>query len=401
MPDTNPQRIDRSETPPHRPGRRRHPWRTRLLATVALLLAGGAAAFGIVDRRATTEQEAAWTRRQAVPTVAVHPPTRETETRTITLPGDIEAWYQASIYARVSGYVKMWYKDIGDRVKAGDVLAVIDTPELDQQLSQAKADLLTAQTNQKLAQVTAKRWQALVASNSVSVQSTDEKVADAEARAALSKAAQANVDRIQAMLDFQRLVAPFAGVVTARRTDIGALISAGSGSADRELFAVADIHRMRIYVKVPQAYAATIATGMQADLALPQYPGQTFTAKVATTANAIDPQSRTVLVQLWADNADGRLWPGTYAQVIFHLPPNPDALLIPPGALIFQEHGAQAAVVDNEDKVRLKSIQIGKDAGTRLEVLAGLSPTDRVIDSPPDTLSEGETVHIAPRTAPH
>jgi RND family efflux transporter MFP subunit len=294
----------------------------------------------------------------------------------------------------------MWYKDIGDRVHAGDVLATIDAPELDQQMRQMKADLLTAQTNQKLAETTARRWQALVASNSVSIQSTDEKVADAAARAALAKAAQANVDRIQAMLDFKQLVAPFDGVVTARRTDIGQLINAGSAASERELFVVADLHRMRVYARVPQVNSALITHGMKASLKLPQYPDRTFSAEVVTTANAIDPQSRTVLVELQADNPKGELWPGTFAQVTFQLPGNPDVLLVPAGALIFQEHGAQVATVDADDHVHLRAVTIGQDEGTNLEVLGGLTPEDRVIDSPPDTLSEGETVHVAGAARP-
>jgi RND family efflux transporter MFP subunit len=372
---------------------------TWLVGLVALVLAGAIAATGILARQTSYDSQATWTRAQATPTVAVHTPITETAARSLTLPGDVEAYYQAPIYARVNGYVKMWYKDIGDRVHAGDVLATIDAPELDQQMRQMKADLLTAQTNQKLAETTARRWQALVASNSVSIQSTDEKVADAAARAALAKAAQANVDRIQAMLDFKQLVAPFDGVVTARRTDIGQLINAGSAASDRELFVVADLHRMRIYARVPQVDSALITHGMKASLKLPQYPDRTFSAEVVTTANAIDPQSRTVLVELQADNPKGELWPGTFAQVTFQLPGNPDVLLVPAGALIFQEHGAQVATVDADDHVHLRAVKIGQDEGTNLEVLGGLTPQDRVIDSPPDTLSEGETVRIAAQDA--
>jgi RND family efflux transporter MFP subunit len=398
MPDTTPPRTDAPlhPEPPHsKPPRPRHGWLNWLVGLVALVLAAVVAATGILARQTSYDSQAAWTRAQATPTVAVHTPTTETTARSLTLPGDIEAYYQAPIYARVNGYVKMWYKDIGDRVHAGDVLATIDAPELDQQMRQMKADLLTAQTNQKLAETTARRWQALVASNSVSIQSTDEKVADAAARAALAKAAQANVDRIQAMLDFKQLVAPFDGVVTARRTDIGQLISAGSAASDRELFVVADLHRMRIYVRVPQVDSALIAHGMKASLRLPQYPDRTFSAEVVTTANAIDPQSRTVLVELQADNPKGELWPGTFAQVTFQLPGNPDLLLIPSGALVFQEHGAQVATVGADDRVHLKDVTIGQDEGTKLEVLSGLTAQDRVIDSPPDTLAEGETVRIA------
>ncbi len=401
MPDATPPRTDAAPQPgPPHPKPRRRGWLTWLVGLVALVLAAVVAATGILARQTSYDSQAAWTRAQATPTVAVHTPTTETAARSLTLPGDIEAYYQAPIYARVNGYVKMWYKDIGDRVHAGDVLATIDAPELDQQMRQMKADLLTAQTNQKLAETTARRWQALVASNSVSIQSTDEKVADAAARAALAKAAQANVDRIQAMLDFKQLVAPFDGVVTARRTDIGQLINAGSAASDRELFVVADLHRMRIYARVPQVDSALITHGMKASLKLPQYPDRTFSAEVVTTANAIDPQSRTVLVELQADNPKGELWPGTFAQVTFQLPGNPDVLLVPAGALIFQEHGAQVATVDADDHVHLRAVTIGQDEGTNLEVLGGLTPEDRVIDSPPDTLSEGETVHVAGAARP-
>jgi len=403
MPDATPPRTYAAPhpEPPHRnTPRRRRGWLTWLVGLVALVLAGVIAATGILARQTSYNSQAAWTRAQATPTVAVHTPITETAARSLTLPGDIEAYYQAPIYARVNGYVKMWYKDIGDRVHAGDVLATIDAPELDQQMRQMKADLLTAQTNQKLAETTARRWQALVASNSVSIQSTDEKVADAAARAALAKAAQANVDRIQAMLDFKQLVAPFDGVVTARRTDIGQLINAGSAASERELFVVADLHRMRVYARVPQVNSALITHGMKASLKLPQYPDRTFSAEVVTTANAIDPQSRTVLVELQADNPKGELWPGTFAQVTFQLPGNPDVLLVPAGALIFQEHGAQVATVDADDHVHLRAVMIGQDEGTNLEVLGGLTPEDRVIDSPPDTLSEGETVHVAGAARP-
>ncbi|GAN77384.1 efflux RND transporter periplasmic adaptor subunit [Acidisphaera rubrifaciens] len=398
MPDTNPPSVTpRPETTtPATQERKPRRWVGRLIGLVALAAAVAVAVIGILDRQESDQKVGQWTHQQAIPSVAVVMPKGETAPPRISLPGDIEAYFQAPIYAQVNGYIKVWYKDIGDWVKAGDILAVIETPELDQQLDQAKADLLTAQTNQKLAEITAKRWVALLKSNAVSVQATDEKTADAAAKAALTQAAEANVQRIEALLAFRNLVAPFDGVVTQRHTDIGALVSAHGSTTDHELFAVADIHRMRIYVRVPQVYSADITNGMTAELKLPQYPNRVFTAVVATTANAIDPKSRTVLVQLQADNAKGELWPGTYAQVIFHLPPNRDALFIPASALIFQEHGAEVATVGPDNKVVLKKVHIGRDDGTRLEILQGITAQDRVINSPPDTLTEGETVRVMP-----
>jgi RND family efflux transporter MFP subunit len=292
----------------------------------------------------------------------------------------------------------MWYKDIGARVKTGELLATIETPDLDQELVQAKANLAVADANYRLAQVTAGRWQKLLKSDAVSVQDVDVKAGDAEAKMAEVNAAKANVARLEAQEGFKRIVAPFDGVITARRTDVGALINAGSGVGP-ELFAVADLHEMRVYVRVPQSESSGIAAGMQATLVLPQYPDRKFPATVATTANAIDPASNTLLVELKADNPDGVLSPGTFADVHFDLPPQPDVVRIPTSALLFREGGLKVATVGPGGKAEIKPIRAGRDLGTQMEVLGGLTTADRVIDSPPDSLIPGEHVREAGASA--
>jgi RND family efflux transporter MFP subunit len=287
----------------------------------------------------------------------------------------------------------MWYKDIGAHVTAGDLLATIETPDLDQELAQAKADLAVAQANDRLAEVTAERWQKLLKSDAVSVQEVDVKAGDAAAKRASVEAAQAAVARLQAQEAFKRIVAPFDGIITSRRTDVGALINAGSGVGP-ELFAVADVHRMRVYVRVPQAESAGIATGMQATLSLPQYPDRTFPAMVRTTAKAIDPASNTMLVELAADNADGALTPGTFADVHFQLPPEPDIVRIPTSALLFRAGGLKVATVGAGGKAVIKPVRAGRDLGSEVEVLSGLEPSDAVINSPPDSLLAGEEVRV-------
>ncbi len=379
--------------------------RLRLLGLVlmlALALAVGLGVSGVITRRQSEAGLDTWTQAQAIPTVAIVTPKRGTEEQELVLPGDIQAFYEAPIFARVSGYLKMWYKDIGARVSAGEKLAVIDTPELDQQLEQAKNDLASVEANAKLADLTAKRWKALLGSQAVSQQTADEKSGDAVAKKALVAAAQANVDRLQATEGFKTITAPFDGIVTARDTDIGALINAGSGSGV-ELFKVADTHQMRVYVRVPQAYAGFLHPGLTADLKLAQYPQETFHATLATTSNAVAKDSRTILVELMADNGEGKLWPGTFAEVHFKLPADADSYRVPTSALLFREHGLEVATVGADDKVLLKPITVGRDLGTEIEVRSGLEPTDRIIDSPSDSLGAGDTVKIAdttPATAP-
>jgi RND family efflux transporter MFP subunit len=370
-------------------------WPRRLLAfgLSGLTAAAVIAVYGVIDRGWSEDQLVQLTRRESVPVVEVVQPQRGVAGEQLTLPGTVQAWFQAPTYARVSGYLKMWYKDIGAHVTAGELLATIETPDLDQELAQAKADLAVAQANDRLAEVTAERWQKLLKSDAVSVQEVDVKAGDAAAKRASVEAAQAAVARLQAQEAFKRIVAPFDGIITSRRTDVGALINAGSGVGP-ELFAVADVHRMRVYVRVPQAESAGIATGMQATLSLPQYPDRTFPAMVRTTAKAIDPASNTMLVELAADNADGALTPGTFADVHFQLPPEPDIVRIPTSALLFRAGGLKVATVGAGGKAVIKPVRAGRDLGSEVEVLSGLEPSDAVINSPPDSLLAGEEVRV-------
>jgi RND family efflux transporter MFP subunit len=403
MLDTKAKQMPRDTSVENEGNRPRPRKRHRTLGVVLILALIGAvvlAVSGIWSRQQNEDKLVKWTKAQAIPTVTVVAPKLGTNDQELILPGDIEAYYEAPIYARVPGYLKMWFKDIGAHVKAGEQLAVIDTPDLDQQFEQAKNDLASVQANAKLAEVTATRWKSLLPSNSVSQQAADEKVADAVAKKALVAAGQANVDRLQAMENFKYIVAPFDGVVTARDTDIGALINVGSGSsAGVELFKVADIHQMRVYVRVPQAYASQLTPGMEADLKLAQYPNQIFKAKLDTTSNAITKESRTVLVELLADNKDGKLWPGTFAEVHFQLPPDPNIYHIPTSSLVFRQHGLQIATVGPDDKVKLKPVTAGRDLGIEIEILSGLEPSDRVIDNPPDSIETGDVVKVTGDTA--
>jgi RND family efflux transporter MFP subunit len=361
---------------------------------IALAVAAVIVIYGIGSRLLSESSLASRTDREAVPSVALITPKQGTTDQTLTLPGDVQAFFEAPIYARVSGYLKTWDQDIGAHVKAGQLLAEIDTPDLDQQLNQAKADLAAAQSNEDLAQETSKRWQVLVKKDAVSQQDADEKSGDAQSKKAAVVAAEANVQRLMALEAFKRIVAPFDGVVTARETDVGALINAGSGTGP-ELFRVADVHQMRIYVRVPQALSGDLVAGQTAELHLPQKPNQTFKATVATTSQAINQASRTLLVELHADNPNGDLQPGTYAEVHFKLPDSPDTLRLPTSALLFREDGLKVATVGPDGKVVLKPISVGRDLGTEVEIASGLTASDRVINSPSDSVAEGDIVHPA------
>ena len=372
--------------------KKRRAWGLRILGIAALCGAVVLAVVGILSRQDSDSKLKTWTDNQAVPTVKVIQAKRGETEQELVLPGNIEAWNQAPIYARVNGYLKVWYKDIGARVTAGEVLGTIEAPELDQQLDQARARLASAQSDAKLANLTAKRWQSLLGSKSVSQQTSDEKAGDAEAKASLVTAASADVKRLQAMEGFKRLLVPFDGVVTARNTDIGDLINVGAGG--RPLFTVSDIHEMRIYVNVPQALASELRPSMAADLKLAQYPGATFQATLLTTSNAILADSRTVLVQLTADNHDGKLWPGSYAQVHFKLPTDPNVLTLPSSTLLFRRDGMEVATVDAQQKVVLKPIRIARDLGTEVEVTSGVAPGDQIIDAPSDSLEAGAAVKV-------
>ena len=330
----------------------------------------------------------------AVVTVVTVKPTLGPGSSKLVLPGTVQAYYEAPIYARTSGYLKAWHTDIGATVKKGQLLAEIDTPEVDQQLRQSQADLATAQANYDLARTTNERWQGLLATQSVSQQDADERAGDAAAKAAVRLSAAANVARLQELESFKRVVAPFDGVVTQRNTDVGALINAGQGSPANALFRVADTHRLRIYVSVPQAYAASISEGMPAKLEFADHPGRFFTATVSSSARALDANSRTLQVELQIDNPKGELLPGSYAQVHFDLPSAPGSLRVPVNTVLFRASGLQVATVDG-DHVRLKKITQGRDFGTEIEVLAGLDPTDVLILNPPDSIVEGAPVRLA------
>jgi RND family efflux transporter MFP subunit len=359
------------------------------LALVVVVVVGGLVSRGAASQRLNT-----WTEAQAIPTVSLISPTLAAKDQTLVLPGQVEAFYNAEIHARVSGYLKRWYLDIGAPVKAGQVLADIDTPELDQQLAQAKADLATAVANRTLAQTTATRWAGLLAQDAVSRQEAEEKTGDLEAKAALVSAAQAEVKRLQALESFKRITAPFDGVVTGRTTDIGALIAAGAPN-DPGLFTVSDVHRLRIYVQTPQSYSADIHPGQPVTLTVPEHPGQTFTATLASTTGAVSDRTGTMLVELQIDNKGGALKPGDYAQVRFSLPPAAGAVRLPASSLMFRRQGMAVATVDGAGRVVMKPVTIASDLGDAVEIASGLSPSDRVIDNPPDSLVGGEQVRIA------
>jgi RND family efflux transporter MFP subunit len=377
-----------------------------IAAAAALLIAVAGIAIRVIHERSVAQ----WTAAQAVPTVAVVTPQRGVTDLQTVLPGDIEAWYSAPIYARVNGYLKQWYTNFGAHVKRGEVLATIDAPDLDGQVAAARANLQSAQAQvnvrkaeMEFARTTYARWRDSP-KGVVSEQEQESKKADYNSALARYDAALADVnadrglvDRLNALEQFKDLVAPFDGIVTDRNTDIGALINAGSGSGGGGapvLFRVADVHQMRIYVQVPQAISDGINPGLQASLVLPQFPERTFQAKVATTSRAIDNTSRTLLVELHADNPDGVLQPGTFAEVHFELPPNPNMVRIPTSALIFRQAGTQVALIGPDNRVELRSVTIGRNLGTEVEVLRGLTPSDQVIASPPDSLANGDLVSI-------
>jgi RND family efflux transporter MFP subunit len=357
------------------------------------IVAGIVAFSGVRSRTNSETRLAKWTMAQAIQTVDVINPKLGSGPQELVLPGEIAAWYSAPIHARVNGYVKMWYKDIGAKVKAGEVLAEIDTPDLDQQVEQAEGELAKAQANAFLAEVTAKRWETLRQSAAVSQQVTDEKDGDYKARLADVSSAKANVARLEAMEGFKKLTAPFDGIVTERKIDVGALVHSTESDAT-ELFEVADVHEMRIYVDAPQSFAAQLHAGMNAKLMLSQYPGRTFNAVLTTTSDAISKKARTLLVELHRDNKDGLLQPGSFVEVHFELPPDQNVMVLPASALIFRSEKQQVAVVGMDNKVVLKTIEIGRDLGTEIEITSGLSPSDKVIRNPSDSIGNGDSVHI-------
>lgn len=358
------------------------------IAALLIVAAGTASRLGAMNDLRTTAEQA------AVPTVAVVQPQSGAGAGALVLPGNVQAYNSAPIYARTNGYVRRWLADIGDNVRAGQPLAILDAPEVDQQLAQAQADYQTALANQKLAGSTATRWNALLAQDAVSRQEADEKAGDLAARSALSNAALANVKRLRALQGFTRLAAPFDGVVTSRAAQIGALVVAGN-AASQPLFTVSDVHRMRIYVRVPQAYSAEVKTGMSAALTLPEYPGRSFAATLTRSAGAVDAQSGSVLVELQADNPDRALKPGAFAQVRFDLGAgNGNSLTLPSSAILYGSDGPTVAVVGRDNRVTVKPVTIGRDEGATVVISGGVRPGDRVIDTPPDAIRSGDKVKV-------
>ena len=365
------------------------------LALGLIVLAAALVAAGVMSRRSQAEQvkEAST---PLVPLVSVLAAGQVTGAP-LELPARIEPWQRAPIYARVSGYLKSWNTDIGAQVKSGQTLADIETPDLDQQLLQAKAELATARSNLTLAASTAKRWQGLLAADAVSRQEADEKAGDLAAKQSAVNAMQANVDRVQALQRYTRLVAPFDGVVTARNTDVGALIGIG-GAPGSELFVVSDLSRLRVYVNVPQRQVAAIKVGDKAELSVPERPGKVFTATVQSLSQAINASSGAMLVQLTVQNDSRELLPGGYAAIHFDAPLASAALSIPPSALIFNKSGTQVATLGKDNRVVVKPITVGRDLGNLLEVASGIDRNDQVIANPPDGVATGDVVRVAAAT---
>lgn len=370
------------------------PRRGMLAVVVALIVIAVVVIAGIVPRnraRAALKKE---TRDLAIPNVAVVQPKLGAPQTEIVLPGNLQAYSDSPIYARTNGYLKKWYVDIGGRVKAGQLLADIETPEIDQQLDQARADLNTAQANFRLAQITSERYEGLAKTDSVSKQDVDNAHGDFEAKKAMVASADSNVKRLEQLQSFERIYAPFDGVITARNTDVGHLINSGAGGPATELFHIAAIQKLRVYINVPQEYSQSAKVGLTADLVLQEFPGRRFQGTLVRTADAIDIASRTLLVEVDLDNSRGDLLPGAYAQVHLRVPSAVPALVLPVSALIFRSQGLQVGTVDSNNHAVLKKVTLGHDLGNEVEVVAGLSPNDKVIANPPDSLITGEEVRI-------
>jgi RND family efflux transporter MFP subunit len=373
--------------------------RRLLMAAAILLLLITIGIFGgIRSRVQAAEKLHAAARASAVPMVEVVHPKSGADGQELALPGNAQAFSDTPIYARTSGYVEHWYVDIGAHVKQGQLLALIQTPELDQQLQQARADLKTAQANLEIAQITATRWRNLLKTNSVSQQETDQAVSDLNAKRALVDSNQANVDRLEQLQAFERITAPFDGVITARNTDIGALIQAGDNSAPKEIFHLASIRKLRVYIPVPEVYAPYVHNGEPVKVTLDAFPNEEFTGTVVRNSDAIDLNSRTLNVEVDVDNPTGRLFPGAYAFVHLKAPASAGAVTIPSNALLFRAEGLRAGVVRN-GRAALAPITIGQDYGSAVEVLSGLKANDAVIVNPSDSLADGAAVRLRTKAA--
>lgn len=369
--------------------------RIRLALWILLVLAVVLAIWGIASRLIARSELRKNTVEDARLAVVTAKPQLSDAGDELVLPGIVQAFTEAAVYARTSGYLKSWYTDIGSHVKKGELLAEIETPEVDRQLSQARADLNTAQANLALSRSTNERWKVLLATHSVSQQDADEKAGDAAAKDAMANAAAQNVARLDDLESFKRVRAPFDGVITARNTDIGALINAGQ-STGSELFRIADTEKLRIYAQVPEAYAASTTTGLKAELRFSEHPGKPYQADVVRTSNALDPSARTLQVELQLDNQQGEVFPGAYAEVHFKLPSSTRTLRLPANTVLFRAAGLQVATVDSSNRIKLKNILQGRDFGKTIEVLDGVDQNDVVVVNPPDSVTDGLPVRIAP-----
>jgi RND family efflux transporter MFP subunit len=379
------------------------PRRLRVAAVGFVLLTIAVVAYGLGSRAAQNSSLRDLTEEQSLPVVALVTPTQAEHHDGLDLPGRLEAYIRAPIYARVPGYLKSWKYDIGSKVKAGDVLAEIDTPDLDQQLMQARASLRVAEANAKLAQITAERWQSLANTDAVAKQDVDTRTFTWNANVAQVKAAQANVDQLVALEGFKRLIVPFDGIVTARETDIGALINVGStgggisvGSAGgTELFVVSETRKLRVYVSVPQNYVPSVPPGTKATITVPEHPNKTYSGTVEASSQAVIPTTGTTLMELIVDNSAGEMMPGDYASIHLQIPAAANVLSVPSSALIFNAKGLSVATVDAHNRVLIKPVSIELDLGAIVELATGVSPNDRVIQNPPDGIDNGAEVRLA------
>jgi RND family efflux transporter MFP subunit len=371
--------------------------RTLLMIGVPVVVVAALLLNGIVKRERALTSLGHVAQAQSVIPVQLITATPGPSTRPLVLPGTVRAWFEAPIFAQVSGYVLSWNVDYGAQVKAGQLLATIDTPSLDAQYAAAKGSLAVAQANYRLALTTAKRWQALAGTVAVSTQEVDVQVAGAAARKAELEVAAQNVARYAALEAFKRVVAPFDGVVTARLTDVGSYVNAAGGDvsargSSTELFTVADVHEMRVFVSVPQDYADQLVTGLTATIHLPSQPGNLIEAKFLTTARAFSPTTRTAVTELTVDNSKHALWPGTYVDVMLKVPSDPGVLTMPEEALIFRAAGTQVAIVDQENHVHLHDVTLGQNLGKIVQVTSGLAAGDKLVNNPPAGLLEGQSV---------
>jgi RND family efflux transporter MFP subunit len=380
-----------THAPYQAPEKKSHLFLVLVIVVLVLLVVGGVT---LLSRRTAYHTLASETEKMAVPSVQVIHPTIEPGQEDLVLPSTTQAYTESPIYARTNGYLKKWYHDIGSRVRQGELLADIDTPEVDQQLSQARAELGTSKANEDLSQITATRFQELIKTDGVSKQEVDNAVGDYAAKKATTSSSEANVRRLEELESFKHIYAPFSGVITRRNVDIGNLINAGNGGSAQELFNLAQTDPIRAYVRVPEIYAQAMHAGLGASLELQQYPGRRFEGKVVRTADAIDLASRTLNTEVDVPNKAGELLPGGYAQIHLQVKVTGEHLQVPVNALLFRAEGLRAVVIDENHKTHLVSLAIGRDYGTTLEVLQGLKSTDWIVLNPADSLEEGLTVNV-------